>query len=53
MDISKTAVLLAHEHHSNQMKNTNAFCIHVHNVIVHAKMTRSIKYQRMLHPGGF
>ena len=54
MEISKSAVLLANEHQSDQKKNvTNDFRINFLCVFVHAKTTLSIKYQKMLLHGRF
>ena len=48
MEISKSAVLLANGHQSDQKKNvTNDFCIIFRYVFVHAKTTLSIEYQKM------
>ena len=43
MEISKSVVLLANEHQSDQKKNvTNDFRLHFSYVFVHAKMTLSL-----------
>ena len=48
MEISKSAVLLAKEHQSDQKKKvTNDFHINFRYVFVHAKTTLSIDYQKM------
>ena len=48
MEISKSDVLLANEHQSDQKKNvTNDFRIKFRYVIVNAKTTLSIEYQKM------
>ena len=48
MEISKSALLIANEHQSDQKKNvTNDFRINYRCVIVHAKTTLSIEYKKM------
>ena len=48
MVISKSAVLLANEHQSDQKKNvTNDFRINFRYVFVHAKTTLSMECQKM------
>ena len=48
MEISKSAVLLANEHQSNQKKNvTNDFRINFRYVFVHPKTTLSMECQEM------
>ena len=47
MEISKSAVLLAYEHQSDQKNVTNDFRINFRYVFVHAKTTLSIEYQKM------
>ena len=48
MEMSKSAVLLANEHQSDQLKNvTNDFRIIFHYVFVHAKTTLSLECQKM------
>ena len=48
MEISKSDVLLANEHQSDQKKNvTHAFRIKFRYVFVHAKTTLLIEYQKM------
>ena len=46
MEISKLAVLLANEHQSDQKNVTNDFRINFRYVVVHAKTTLSIEYQK-------
>ena len=43
MEISKSAVLLANEHQSDQKNVTNDFCIHCRCVVVRAKTTLSLE----------
>ena len=47
MEISKFAVILAHEDQSDHKNITNDFRIHFCNVFVHAKMTMSMECQKM------
>ena len=47
MEISKSAVLLATEHQSDQKKNTNDFRIDFGFVFVYAITTLSMKCQKM------
>ena len=47
MEISKSAVLLANEHQSDQKNVTNDFRINICYVFVQAKTTLSIEYQKM------
>ena len=48
IEISKSAVLLANEHQSNQKKNvTNDFCINFRYVFFHANTTLSMECQKM------
>ena len=47
MEISKSAVLLAIEHQSDQRKCYNDFRINFRYVIVHTKTTLSVECQRM------
>ena len=48
MEISKSAVLLANEHQSDQKKNViNDFRINFRYVCVHQKTTLPIEYQKM------
>ena len=47
MEISKSAVLLANENQIDQKNVTNDFSINVRYVLVHAKTTLSIEYQKM------
>ena len=47
MEISKSAVLLANDHQSDQKNVTNDFRIHFRYVIVHTKTTLSMECQTM------
>ena len=47
MEISKSAVLLAKEHQSDQKNVTSDFRIKFRYVFVHAKTTLSVEYQKM------
>ena len=47
MEISKSAVLLANEHQSDQKICSNLFSINFRYEFVHAKATLSIEYQKM------
>ena len=47
MEISKSAVLLANEHQSEQQNVTSDLRIHFRYVIVHAKTTLSLECQRI------
>ena len=47
MEISKSAVLLAIEHRSDQKNVTNDFHMNFHYVFVHAKTTLSMEYQKI------
>ena len=47
MEMSKSAVLLANEHRSDQKNITNDSRINFHYVFVHAKTTLSVEYQKM------
>ena len=47
MEISKSAVLLATEHQSNQKKSTNDFRIDFRYVFVYAIATLSMECQKM------
>ena len=47
MEISKSAVLLANEHQSDQKNVTNDFRINFRYVFVHAKTTLSMECQKM------
>ena len=53
MEISKSAVLLANEHHCNQKNDTNDFRINFRYVFVHAKTTLSLECQKIRHQEGF
>ena len=47
MEFSKSAVLIANKHQSDQKNVTNDFRINFRYVFVHAKTTLSIEYQKM------
>ena len=47
MEISKSAVLLANEHRSDQKNVTNDFRMNFRYVFVHAKTTLSMEYKKM------
>ena len=47
MEISKSAVLLANQHQSDQKNVTNDFRINFYYVFVHAKTTMSMECQKM------
>ena len=49
MEISKSAILLANEHQSDQKNTTNDFRINFSYVFVHAKTTLSMECQKMKH----
>ena len=51
MEISKSAVLLATEHQSNQKKNTNYFRIDFRYVFVYAITTLSMECQKYVASG--
>ena len=54
MEISKSALLFANEHRSDQKKNvTNDFRMNFRYVFVHAKTTLSMECQKLYHQGGF
>ena len=53
MEISKSAVLLAKEHQSDQKNVTDEFCINFRYVFAHAKSTLSLECQKIQHQGGF
>ena len=53
MEISKSAVLLANDHQSDQKNVTNDFRINFRYIFVHAKTTLSMKCQTVWHQGGF
>ena len=53
MEISKSAVLLAKKHQSDQKNVTNVFRINFRYVVVHAKTTLSMECQKMKLQGGF
>ena len=47
MEISKSAVLFANEHQSDQKNVTNDFRIDFRYVFVHAKTTLSMEFKKM------
>ena len=47
MDMTKSAVLLANEHRSDQKNVTNDFRMNFRYVFVHAKTTLSLECQKM------
>ena len=51
-EISKSTVLLANEHRSDQKNVTNDFGMNFRYIFVHAKTTLSMECQKMYHQGG-
>ena len=47
MEISKSALLLANEHQSDQKNITNDFRMNYRYVFIHAKTTLSVECQKM------